>query len=265
MSFKESWVWITGASTGIGKSIAIEFAKSGSNLILSSRNKEELEKVKASCVEAKSVHIVLLDLNQPETLEESWRKVQAITDKVDVLINNGGISQRDLAINTSMDTSRRIMEVNFFGTIQLTKYVLDGMKKRGKGHILVTSSVAGKLGTPLRSSYCASKHAIQGYFESLKYEMEPYGIGVNIICPGYIKTNISKNALIGNGSKHSKMDKNQENGMLPEKVAKIALKSIAKNKPEKYIGGKEILAIYLKRYTPGLLRKLIRKEFKDQI
>jgi short-subunit dehydrogenase len=157
-----------------------------------------------------------------------------------------------------MHVIRNIMEVNFFGTVALTKAVLPAMIERGQGHIVVTSSVMGKLGTRLRSTYAASKHALHGWFDSLRQEVYDQNIRVTLVCPGFIKTDITVNAIKGDGSKLGKMSKGQQNGMPAEECAKKMLAGIKKGKEELYIGGKEVWSVYLKRMSPRLLNKILR-------
>jgi short-subunit dehydrogenase len=178
---------------------------------------------------------------------------------VDILINNGGISQRSLAMKTPLDVDRMIMETNFFGTVSLTKAILPSMTERRSGRIAVISSLVGKFGTPLRSTYSASKHALHGFFESLRAEVWGLGIGVTLVCPGFIRTNISINALTGDGSPQGSMDEAQAHGMPPDACARKIIAAVKKGKPEVYIGGKELMGVYIKRFAPGLFGRIIRK------
>lgn len=260
MSFQNKVAWITGASSGIGKAIAQALHDEGAKLILSSRRQEVLQQVKENCSgDTSDIHILPLDLAEADELPEKTRQALEIYGQIDYLFNNGGVSQRSLAINTNMEVVRRVMEINFFGSVALTKGVLPSMVKRQSGHIIVTSSVMGKFGTHLRSSYAASKHALHGYFDSLRHEVYEDNINVSLVCPGFIKTNVTKNALEGDGSKHNKMGKGQSQGMSAETFAKKLLPKLAKGQEEIYIGGKEIWGVYLKRFFPRLLNKVLRK------
>jgi short-subunit dehydrogenase len=151
------------------------------------------------------------------------------------------------------------METNFFGTVSLTRALLPSMLDRRSGRIAVISSVAGKFGTPLRSAYSASKHALHGFFESLRAEVYTQGITVTLVCPGFIRTNISINALTANGTPQGTMDSAQAGGMSPDACAAKIVAAVEKGRPEVYIGGKELLGIYLNRFVPGLFRRIIRK------
>lgn len=260
MAFQNKIAWITGASSGIGKAIAYALHEKGAKLILSSRREEVLKKVKQNCSgDPSDIHILPLDLADPESLTDKTQQALEIYGEVDYLFNNGGVSQRSLAVDTDMEVVRRVMEINFFGSVILTKGILPSMIERQSGHIIVTSSVMGKFGTHLRSSYAASKHALHGYFDCLRHEVYNDNIHVSLVCPGFIKTDITKNALEGDGSKHNQMGKGQSQGMDASEFADRLLPKIAKRREEIYIGGKEIWAVYLKRFFPRLLNKLLRK------
>ncbi len=259
MKFKDKIVWITGASSGIGEALAVEISKYTSKIILSSRRKESLQKVKEKCKNKENIMILPLDLQAHDTIAEKTKEVIKRFGSIDILINNGGISQRALTIDTSIETDKKIMDVNYFGAIILTKSVLPYMQKQKNGIIMVTSSVTGKIGVPLRSAYAASKHALFGFFDTLRAEEWKNNIQITIFCPGYIKTNISFNALMGDGTAQNKMDKGQENGMLPETLAKKMIRAVQKGKKEVYIGGKEVFGIYIRRFCPNLFFRLIRK------
>lgn len=258
--FANKVVWITGASSGIGKEIAIQLAKLGSKLILSARNVEELEKLKLS-LNCPENHMVLrLDLAENENFLNLTKQVVEKYQRIDYLFNSGGISQRSEASTTSMDVDRRIMEVNYFGNIALTKAVLPIMQRQKSGHIIVTSSIAGKFGFYLRSAYAASKHALHGFYESVSLEEAKYNISVTIVCPGKINTPISKSALTADGTAHGEMDHNQATGMSVEECVHQILKSTLKKKKEVLIGNKEILAAKIKRFSPALFWKIIKNQ-----
>lgn len=260
MSFQNKVAWITGASSGIGKAIAYALHEEGAKLILSSRRKEVLDKVKDNCSgDTSDIHILPLDLADSDSLPQKTQQALGIYGHIDYLFNNGGVSQRALAVNTSMEVTRRMMEINFFGAVTLTRGVLPTMIERQSGHIIVTSSVMGKFGTHLRSSYAASKHALHGYFDCLRHEVFEDNINVSLVCPGFIKTDITKNALEGDGSKHNQMGKGQSEGMSADEFAQKLLPKLTKQQEEIYIGGKEIWAVYLKRFFPRLLNKIIRR------
>ncbi len=260
-SNKDTVIWITGASSGIGEALAKAFALEGAKLILSARRAEELERVKKTLhLPDSQVLILPLDLSDTSGIDELTEKVIATFGKIDILVNNGGISQRSLTLDTPLEIDRKIMEINFFGTIAITKSVLPYMIRQKSGHIVVMSSIAGKFGFFFRSAYSASKHALHGYFEALRMEIFNDGVKVLLVCPGKIKTNISINAITGTGGKHDKMDESQGKGLSAEECARQILNGIKNNKDELFIGGKELRAIWVKRFFPGLFSKLIRKQ-----
>jgi len=260
MFFKNSVVWITGASSGIGEALAYKLHQQGAHLILSSRRREALERVRDNCTgDSGEVHILPLDLEKNDEMTAKAEAALQLHGQIDYLFNNGGMSQRSYAIDTDLSVLRKIMEINFMGTVALTKAVLPSMMERKSGHIIVTSSVMGKFGTRLRSSYAASKHALHGYFDSLRQEVYEHNIHVTLVCPGYIKTNVTLNALTGGGEKMNEMGHGQEQGMEPETFADKLLPKVLQQKEEVYIGGTEVLGIYLQRFVPALFHKILRR------
>lgn len=252
-------VWITGASSGIGEGIVKNLATQNVKLILSSRRAEALEEVKATCPNPDNVRILTLDLAQPDTLEAKAQEALSLFGRVDIVIHSGGISQRAFAMDTDIKVHRRLMEVNYFSTIILTKALLPSMVENGFGHIVAISSLVGKFGSPYRSGYSASKHALHGYYDSLRAETWKQGIHVTIATPGFIKTNVSINALTERGEKLNSMDDGQENGMSAEECGRQIVQAIVKEKEEVRIGGKETIGILIKRFLPGVFSKMIRK------
>lgn len=256
---KDNVIWLTGASSGIGEQLAYHLSKKGAKLIISSRRKEELERVKAKC-EGEFVETLPIDLSDSFELQQRTKEAATLFGPIDILINNGGISQRDTIMNTSLDVDRQLMEVNYFGAITLSKNLLPEMVKRKKGHHVIITSTVGIINTPLRSGYGASKHALHGFYDVLRAEHYDDDIKVTAILPGFIKTSISENALTGDGSPQKKMDKSTGAGMSADKCAQLIVKAIENNKNEVYIGGiKEKAGIYLKRFWPQAARKVIRK------
>ena len=255
--FKNKTVWITGASSGIGEALVLNLAKQGAKLIISSRRENVLMAIKEKCGANKnSVTVQTLDLANPENINAAADAVLSQLKTLDYVFLNGGISQRSLTQETSIETDRKMMEVNYFGTIGLTKKILPFFIEQGFGHFIVTSSISGVFGFPLRSAYSAAKHALHGYFDSLRAEHVENNINVTIACPGRIKTNISVNAIGSDGKPTGKMDNAQNTGMSAEECASQMIKAAAKKKKEVYIGNKEILMVYFKRYIPALFYKL---------
>jgi short-subunit dehydrogenase len=267
-TFQNKVIWITGASSGIGEALAKAFAAEGAKLILSARRNEELQRVKSALkLSDADVLILPFDLADTSKINELTEQVIARFGHIDILVNNGGISQRSLTKDTPLEIDRKIMEINFFGTIALTKSVLPHMLQQKNGHIIAMSSIAGKFGFFFRSAYSASKHALHGYFESLRMEIYKDNVNVLIICPGKIYTDISINAITETGGKHNKMDESQAKGISADVCAERILKGIKNNKKELFIGGKnfliggkELRAVWLKRFFPDLFSKMIQKQ-----
>ncbi|OON68378.1 SDR family oxidoreductase [Hymenobacter sp. CRA2] len=258
MKFSQQVVWITGASAGIGEALAQAFARSGARLVLSARNEAELRRVAAACAPAETL-VLPLDLADSAALPAKVQQVLARYGRLDVLVNNGGVSQRSLALETTLDVDRRLMEVNYFGTVALTKAVLPQLLQQRQGRVVTISSLVGKFGTPYRSAYAASKHALHGFFDSLRAELSGSGVGITIICPGFIRTGVSVNALTGDGRALGTMDEATEKGLAPEEFARRALPVMARGDNEAYIGGKETMGVLLKRFAPGIFARLLTR------
>ncbi len=260
MNYKGKTVWITGAASGIGEALALEYSKKEATLILSDRDEIKLKEVGGRCEKnGVQVYLAPFDLEQADKIKETTVRVLKLYPKIDILISNGGISQRSLAFETPIEIDRKIMEINFFGAVALVKLLLPALMANGGGNIAVTSSMTGKLGFPLRTAYCASKHAVQGYFEALRAELYDKNVRVTIVSPGRIRTSISLNAIDKDGKKHGVLDKGQENGMPVEKCARKIIKAIRRNRKELWVGGMEIVLIYIRLYFPKLFHKLARK------
>ncbi|MBM3853429.1 MAG: SDR family oxidoreductase [Verrucomicrobia bacterium] len=259
MRFSGKTVWITGASSGIGEACARAFAAEGARLVLSSRRRHELERVRQTCAHPDEHRVVPLDLGQSETFPPIVAEVLAAAGPVDVLVNNGGVSQRALAVETEAAVERALMEVNYFGPVALTKAVLPSMLARRAGHIVVVSSVMGYLGTPGRSTYAAAKHGLHGYFNSLRAEVWRAGIKVTLVCPGYVRTAVSANALGPHGEQHGRTDGTHETGIAPERCAAALLRGLARGRDEVQVGGWEVAGIYLQRFAPWLLHRIVRR------
>lgn len=254
-------VWVTGASSGIGEALAVALAERGAQLILSARNELEINRVAAACSKAGASAVLVqpLDLERHENIPGIVEMVLKKVGKVDILVNNGGISQRSLAKDTSLEVDKKLMAVNYFGTVALTKALLPTMLMHQLGHIVTITSLTGKFGTPYRSAYAASKHALHGFFDSLRAELSESHIKVTLICPGFVRTNVSKNALTGDGAKLGTMDEATDKGMAPDRLANKIIQAIEEGKNEAYFGGKEVLGVYIKRFFPQYFAKMIRK------
>ena len=263
--FKDKVVWITGASSGIGEALALAFAAEGAKLVLTARRAEELERVKRS-TSLPDAHVLVLpmDVTDFEQAPVAAAKVMQHFGRIDIMVHNAGISQRSYIKDTDFEVYRKLMDVDFFSTVALTKAVLPQMLAQKGGHFIVISSVAGKIGTIMRSGYNAAKHALHGFYDSLRAEGYDDNIKVTTVCPGYIRTNISLHALNESGTKFGKMDANQENGIPADECARRILRAVRKDKKEIYIGGlKEVAALYLKRFFPNLLFEQVRKNIPN--
>jgi dehydrogenase/reductase SDR family member 7B len=260
MNFRGKKIWITGASSGIGKAVAYELSKQKVHLILSARNRQLLEEAASECItNGSTVLVVPFDLEMERSVTEAAQYVLSEIGPPDALYHFGGISQRSYAAETPLQIDRKIFEINFFGTIALTKAMLPAMIQNGGGHIAVTSSIVGKFGIPLRSAYSASKHALHGYFESLRAENKKNNIRVSVIIPGRIKTNISINALQSDGTKHGIMDEGQKKGKTTEATAEIICRKLKSEQKEILTGGNEIIMVYIRKFLPFLYYYLAPK------
>jgi short-subunit dehydrogenase len=260
-SLQNKVIWITGASSGIGEALVHECAGQNALIVLSARRESELQRVaKEANLNEKNSLILAFNLSDTTKAKDYTQQIISKFGKIDILINNGGQSQRAEAIATSTETERQLFEINYFSAVNLSKAVLPWMLKAGSGKIVVISSIAGKFGFYLRSSYSAAKHALHGYFESLRLELEKQGISILMICPGKIKTTISLNAVNADGGTHNKMDESHEHAMNANECAQHIISGIVNNKEEIFIGGKELLIVKIKRFFPRLFGKLIRKQ-----
>jgi dehydrogenase/reductase SDR family protein 7B len=252
MKIKGKTAWITGASSGIGKALAKELFRQGATVILSARNINKLSELKTSfdSMEPGRCYIVACDVTRQSDINVAVAKVKQLVDRIDILINNAGVSQRSNALETDISVDRELFEVNFFGAVAITKGILPWMISRGGGHIAVISSMAGKYGFRMRSAYSASKHALHGFFETLRAELHDKHVKITMICPGRIKTDISINSLTGDGKMYGKMDKGQEQGVPVEKCARIIVRAIICNRKEVFIGGAELFLLAVKRMCP---------------
>lgn len=258
-AFTGKVVWITGASSGIGEAVALAMAQTGARLVLSARRADELQRVATlTGLPDANVLVLPLDIIDRASFPEKVATVRQHFGRVDYLFQNAGITQRGLVAETDFSVYERLMDVNFFGVVALTQAVLPLMLEQKSGHFVVTSSVAGKLGTKERSGYCASKHALHGFFDALRAETHEAGLRVTLVCPGYIRTPISLHALSASGEAHGRMDANQEKGMAPAEFARQLLQAVSRQREEVYIGGFETYGIYLKRFFPSLLSRIIR-------
>ena len=254
-------VWITGASSGIGEALALQFAKDGAGLVLSARREDELQRVAARCVEAglpeDNIFVLPLDVTDWASHEASTQTVVDRFGAIDLLVNNAGLSQGSLCAETDMSVYQKLMDVDVMGQIALTKAVLPHMLKHGQGHLAVTASVAGKVGVPKMTGYCAAKHAMVGFFDALRAEVESSGVHVSTILPGFIRTNIAKNSLSADDTPHGETDSDVASGMDVDECAAVVFKGLKARKREIPVGkGKEMAALWVKRLSPELIFRL---------
>jgi short-subunit dehydrogenase len=255
---------VTGASSGIGAALAQALAMQCASLVLSARRAGVLEQVRASCARSEAHSILTLDMAEAASFPAAVQRVRERFGRIDILVNNAGITQRGPAMAMPLEIDRRIMEVNFFGPVALTKAVLPLMIQRRSGHVVVVSSLLGKFGVAHRSAYAASKHALQGFFDSLRAEVHDAGVTVTLVCPGPVQTSASLNALTGDGQPYGMMDEYLARGLTPEACAAQILSAIAQKKREIYPARQGRYALLLSRYAPGLFSRLIRRTRLDR-
>ncbi|XP_047428770.1 dehydrogenase/reductase SDR family member 7B [Mugil cephalus] len=270
-------VVITGASSGLGKECARVFHAAGARLVLCGRDAGRLQQVvqelTATSSDARTQTFppcaVTFDLADTSSVDAAAEEILKCYGRVDVLVNNAGISYRGNILDTHISVQRDVMETNYFGPVALTQALLPSMVRQRSGHIVVISSVQGKIALPYRSAYAASKHATQAYFDSLRAEVERYGIPVTVISPGYVRTNLSLNAVTGDGSKYGVLDKTTATGRDPRDVAEAVLEAVRRRSKDVVLAGPlPTVAIYLRTLWPGLFFKLMssraRKEQKPK-
>ena len=257
--WRDKVVWVTGASSGIGEALARELERRGARLVLSARRVKRLEALREE-LDRPERHLVLpLDLADTDSMPAAVEAALGHAGRIDVMVHNAGISQRSLVVETDLEVDRLLLEVNFFGTVALTKALLPALLEAGGGRFVVVSSLVGKIGTPVRSAYAASKHALHGFFDSLRAELHDRGIRVTLVCPGFIKTELPLHALKGDGTPQGTMDRAQRRGYPVDRCAAKIVRAVERDREEVLIGGKEKYAVYLKRFLPGVFSRLIRR------
>ncbi len=252
-------IWITGASSGIGEALAYELSAMGNTLILSARNEERMKEVAARCENPSKIHVIPMDLANFNTMSALVSQAIAATGHIDILINNAGVSQRSLIADTHFDVYKKLIDINYLGTVALTKAVLPYFIARKKGHFVTITSLMGRFGSPFRSGYCGAKHGLHGFFDVLRMEHEKDHLQVTLVCPGFIKTNVAVNALTADGSPQKVNDHATSKGMDVDIFAKKLIHAVARKKHEVHIGGKEVAGIYLKRFFPRWLHHVVQR------
>jgi NADP-dependent 3-hydroxy acid dehydrogenase YdfG len=257
MKFHNKVVWITGASSGIGEALAYAFAAEGALLVLSARREEELQRVAKACGNA---YVLPFDML---SLAEHADRVQNVIQtygSIDYLVLNAGVSQRSFVKDTEFDVYRRLFEVNFFSIVSLVQAVLPVFSAQKSGVFVPIASVAGRISTPRRAAYGATKHALIGFFDSVRAEGFADGIRVTTILPGYIKTNISLNAMNEKGDAYGKMDPNQAKGLDPQFTAQKIVQAVLDERDEFFVGGfLEGFGLFVKRFFPSIIPYMLRK------
>jgi len=261
MEFKNKIVWITGASSGIGEALAYEFATKGANLVLSARRESELQRVAQACeVHGGSFLVLPFDMIDLASHESQVGKVIQTFGRIDVLVLNAGVSQRSFVVDTQFDVYRRLFEINFFSIVHLVQQVIPIFQQQKAGIFVPIASVAGRISTPRRAAYGASKHALIGFFDSVRAELHGFGIQVSTILPGYIRTEISLHAMNEHGEKYGKMDPNQAKGLDSAVAAQKIVGAIAQGKNEFFVGGAlERFGLFAKQFIPQILPWMLRK------
>ena len=250
-------IWITGASSGIGEELAKQYAQRGNRLILSARREKELERVKALCPKPENIAVLPLDLTDFDAVPQKVEQALKCFDRIDLLINNGGVSQRSLIAETDFKVYKQLMDINYLGTVALSKALLPYFVAQKKGHYAVITSVMGKYASPFRSGYAGAKHALHGFFDALRMEHHNDNIKVSLLCPGFVQTNVTINALTGDGSTLGHDDPATKNGLEVSAFCRKAIRALDAKAWETYFGRKEKLGVHLKRLSQKLLHAVV--------
>lgn len=260
MSWDDRIVWITGASSGIGEALAKKLGRDGARVILSGRRVDELQRVAAD-IPGQSL-VLPFDTTDLAGLPASVEQAQSWRGNIDVLVNNAGVGQRSLALDTDFSVYRKLLEVDFFAPLRLTQLVLPKMVERGSGHIAIVSSLSGKIGSPMRTGYAAAKHACVGYFEALRTEVElAYGINVTVVLPGFVNTAIAINALAADGTRRGRTDANIAEGLDPADVAHEIADGLAAKRREIVISGpRDLEVLNMRTRAPEALFDMLAAE-----
>ncbi|MBN1415568.1 MAG: SDR family oxidoreductase [Bacteroidales bacterium] len=261
MNINGKTIWITGASSGIGEALSIEAVRRGASVILSARNTGKLENLKELLekISPGSAHVVPMDVTKKEDIIRSVETVTSLYKGIDILINNAGVSQRSLAIETPVEVDRMILEANFFGAVALTKAMLPSMINNKGGYIVAISSMTGLYGFPMRSAYSAAKHALSGFFETLALELWSKNIRITLVYPGRVHTDVSINSLDKDGKPYGIMDPGQAKGIPVETCAKKIIRAIERNRKKLLLGRGETFLYYMKKFIPPVYYFLARK------
>lgn len=258
--FRDKRIWITGASSGIGKEIVLQLAEPAKQIIISGRNTDSLNAVKIQSGFPEKIVVVTMDQSSADSVQQACNVVLSDSHSIDIVFCNGGVSQRALALDTPEEVERYIFETNYFSQIRIAQKATQSMNTSRGLHLVVTSSLLSKWGFPLRSSYAATKHALHGYFDSLRMETQQTGLKITLVLPGFIQTPISKNAMDADGKLSGSMDANQAGGISAHECARRILAGVAANKNEFSVGGKETIGLLLRRFLPRIFDAILRKK-----
>jgi len=248
-ALKDKIALVTGAGGTMGRAVVAALIEDGCRIGLIDVNAQSMAPLEALYGEA--VVAVACDISDQQAVLAAQARVEQRLGPIDVLVNNAGISQRSRVLDTSLEVYRRIFELDFFATVALTKAVLPGMVQRKRGHVVVVSSVVGYISSPLRSGYAAAKHALHGFYDAARAEHWRDGVKFTVACPGYVKTEVSMNAVTGDGGRHGKVDPSIARGVEPAYCARKIWRAVEKDCDEVLVG-REALVVYLKRFFPAL-------------
>lgn len=257
--FNNKVIWITGASSGIGKALAQHLSQYNCKLIISARRQRILEEVKSQCLTPEHIGVLPFDLGNLEKLPKIVEQGMAIFGKVDIMVLNGGISQRSELLHTQLRVDKTLIEIDYLSNVALSKALLPHFINQNFGQFVVVTSLMGKFSSPLRSAYCGAKHALHGYFNALRLEHEDDGVIVTFICPGFVNTDVARNALTSDGSAQGFQDVKTEQGVPVDQFAKKMAKAIKRQKFEAYIGGFETVGIWVSRLSPKLIHAMVKR------
>jgi short-subunit dehydrogenase len=229
MSFAGQVIWITGASSGIGAALARGWAKEGAHLVLSGRDEARLGEVAKDCGETL---ILPFDVRDDAALADATAKAIAWKGGVDIAVANAGVSQRSRALKTDMQVYRDIIDIDLTSQIAFSQGLIGHMAKRGSGKLLFISSIAGKVGVPMRTAYSAVKFGLAGYADALRGELSINGVDVHVIYPGSVATDVARNALTADGQKRGRSDDVIDNGIPVDEAAATMIQGVAKGERE---------------------------------
>ena len=260
---KDKVIIITGASSGIGKALAHHFAKKGSRLVLAARNKDKLDQVEEVLRKETELITAIADVSKESNCKELIRQAMDRFGRIDVLINNAGISMRALFNEADLTVIKNVMDINFWGTAYCTKYALPHLLE-SKGSVVGVSSIAGYVGLPARTGYSASKFAMQGFLEALRAENLEKGLHVLIACPGFTASNIRNTALTADGSTQGESPRKEEKMMSAEEVAEHIYNAVKRRDQNLILTFEGKAAVFLKKFFPKTIQRMVFNKLKKE-